>query len=168
MSCLGCNRNYIIVNKKYGLCQVCNHIRLHPEKSNKDNTDTFIQKKYYPIKRTKIVSTPKTKQKRKDLLKLDEATYFIVFSSKPHKCEECEKPLPSVFKDKEGNINAIFQYSHILTKSAFPEFRHDYRNFNRLCFEHHQQWEFGKRKTMRIYKSNQLIIEQLREFKDDI
>lgn len=164
MSCLGCNRNYIIVNKKYGLCQVCNHIRLHPEKSNKDNRDTFTQKKYYPIKRTAIVSTKQTKEKRKELLKLDEATYFIVFSSKPHKCEECGKPLPSSFKDKNGNINAIFQYSHILTKSAFPEFRHNHMNFNRLCFEHHQQWEFGNRSTMNIYASNELIIEKIRSF----
>ena len=168
MSCNNCNRNYIIVNKKYGLCQECNHKRLHPEKSDKDNTDTFVQKKYYPLKRTKIVSTAKTKQKRKTMKELDFATYFAVFASKPHKCEECGKSLPSVFKDREGNINAIFQFSHILTKSAFPEFRHDQRNFNRLCFEHHQQWEFGERKTMKIYESNQLIIEQIREFKDDI
>lgn len=161
MSCLGCNRNYIIVNKKYGLCQVCNHIRLHPEKSNKDNTRTFIQKKYYPIKRTKIVSTAKTKQKRKDLLKLDEATYFIVFSQKKHECEECNDKLPSKFKEGD-TIIAIHQYSHILSKGSHPEHRHNPKNFNRLCFKHHQQWEFGDKKSMKIYKQNLIIIEELK------
>jgi hypothetical protein len=146
---------------------------LHPDKDiaqalNKPWRRTIIRKAYKPLKRTKIVSTANTKQKRKTMKELDFATYFAVFASKPHKCEECDKPLPSVFKDKEGNINAIFQFSHILTKSAFPEFRHDSRNFNRLCFEHHQQWEFGDRKTMRIYEPNQLVIEQLREFNNDI
>lgn len=158
MSCNNCNRNYIIVNKKYGLCQECNHKRLHPEKSDKGNKGTFIQKKHYPLKRTKIVSTAKTKQKRKTMKELDFATYFAVFASKPHKCEECGKPLPSIFKDKEGNINAIFQYSHILTKSAHSEYRHCSWNFQRLCLSCHQIYEFGNRKKMKTYLTSKQVV----------
>ena len=166
MSCSGCGKNYIIVNKKYGLCQVCNHNRLHPVSDTLARPESTISKKrYYPLKRTKIKSTAYTKEKRKELLKLDEAVYFIVFNQKECKCEECGKKLPTTFKDKDGNINAIWQYSHILSKGAFCEHRHNPDNFNKLCFDCHQQWEFGDKSKMKIYEHNQLIIQKLKNEK---
>ena len=167
MSCSKCGNNYNIVNKKYNLCQPCNHKRLHPEEDTRKGysppfTQTIIQKEYKPIKRSKIVSTGRAKMKRKEILEKDKITYFIVFNSKSNFCEECDSLLPDKFLDKNGNINAIYQYSHILSKGSHPEHRHNPKNFNRFCFDCHQKWEFGDKKTMRVYNANQIIIQELK------
>ena len=168
MTCSNCGKNYNIVNKKYGLCQLCNHSRLHPENTQLDeHRGRIFKKEYKPLKRTKIKSTSKTKDKRKEILEKDKATYFIVFSTKKHQCEECRKSLPNKFVDNNGDINAIWQYSHILSKGSHPEYRHNPDNFNRLCMDHHIQWEFGNRKAMKIYEKNQTIIEKLKSFYDE-
>ena len=72
---------------------------------------------------------------------------------KPHRCEECLKPL--------RNYSAVYS-SHILTRGAFPEMAHDARNINILCFEHHSCWENGDKTKMRIYPGNVRIIELLK------
>lgn len=108
----------------------------------------------------------KLKPKNVDQIALDEKTYEQVFLDKPNWCEECElrgikTMLSPRFRNEKGAVIAKWQYSHILTKAAYPEFRNDRRNFNRLCFHHHQVWEFGDRETMMITPLNQKIIDEL-------
>ena len=169
MSCNNCGKDYNIVNKKYMLCQICNHKRLHPEEDAQQGhlavfRRTIIAKEYKPIKRTKIVSTGRAKTKREELLEKDKATYFIVFNSKPNFCEECNAPLNNKFLDDRGRINMIWQYSHILSKGSAPEHRHNPINFNRLCFDCHQKWEFSDKSKMKIYEKNKIIIEKLKSY----
>lgn len=83
----------------------------------------------------------------------NEKFYRWCWEHKPHICEECMKPLPG--------YSAVF-VSHILTRGAHPEIAHDPRNVNILCERHHAIYENGRRETMRIYRSNQQIIEQLK------
>lgn len=94
----------------------------------------------------------------KDIILKDEEVYEKVFFSKSNFCEECGKELPNVFRDNEGKIICRFQYSHILGKGAFPEFRHSVWNFNRLCFECHQIWDFGDKESMSIFIKNKITI----------
>lgn len=49
-----------------------------------------------------------------------------------------------------------------MTRGGNPEMANDPRNINILCLEHHNQWENGNRKAMRIYEKNQKIIEELK------
>ena len=100
-------------------------------------------------------------EKRREQIRLDEAPYEEVFNSKSPFCEETGQPLNTEFRDEEGDIIARWQYSHILTKKAYPEFRNNPKNFNRLSYEAHQQWEFGDREKMKIYNKNQEIIQEL-------
>lgn len=87
-----------------------------------------------------------------------EAFYRWVWARKRHICEETMRPLEQ--------YSAAY-ISHILTKGAHPEMAHDPRNINILCYEAHNQWEFGDRQKMRIFESNRLIIEKLKnEYKD--
>lgn len=87
----------------------------------------------------------------------NERFYRFCWKHKPHICEECMKPL------KEYSATYI---SHIRTRGAFPEMAFDCRNVNILCFNHHNQWENGDRKSMRIYGVNEFTIENLeREYK---
>ena len=82
----------------------------------------------------------------------NERFYRWCWKHKPHICEECMKPL------KEYSATYI---SHIRTRGAFPEMAFDCRNVNILCFNHHNQWENGDRKIMRINGVNEFTIEQL-------
>lgn len=70
-------------------------------------------------------------------------------------CEECCVPL---YEYHSGHI------SHILPRSGYPEIAHDVRNANILCRRHHTQWEhFEKRKKMKIYPANLIVIETLKK-----
>lgn len=83
----------------------------------------------------------------------NEKFYRWCWEHNPHYCQECMKPL--------AQYSATY-VSHILTRAAHPEAAHDCRNVNILCFSHHSVWENGDRESMRIYASNQLIIEKLK------
>lgn len=89
---------------------------------------------------------------RGDIVQSNNRFYRWMWEHKPHYCEECLKPLP--------NYSATW-ISHILTRGAFPEIAHDPRNINILCGKHHDQWETGNRKQMRIYPGNIKTIELL-------
>lgn len=88
----------------------------------------------------------------------NERFYRYCWDLYPHICEECMRPLTQ--------FSATY-ISHIRTRGAFPEAAHDVRNVNILCFKHHNQWETGNRKAMRIYPGNVQTIEQLtKEYKE--
>lgn len=74
--------------------------------------------------------------------------YRFAWDNRPHRCEECFKPL--------HDYSAIY-VSHILSRGAHPAMAYDIRNTNILCFKHHNQWETGNRKGMRIYNTNERI-----------
>lgn len=84
----------------------------------------------------------------------NEKFYRWCWEHNPHYCQECMKPL--------AQYSATY-VSHILTRGAHPALAHDGRNVNILCFSHHQVWENGNRENMRIYVSNQQIIEKLKK-----
>lgn len=83
----------------------------------------------------------------------NEKFYKYCWNIYPHYCQECMKPL--------RNYSAVY-ISHIITKAAYPELAHDVRNINILCYNHHNQWENGNRKIMRIYQQNLRLIELLK------
>jgi len=185
-----CGSEYI-VNKKYNLCENCNHIRLHNETQfeaqiRKTNFNISLRKAEQKMKdninKERSIVTPKKKRvdhsksdatrlKRQEVLKKDQFTYMLLWLSRPHECENCGSPLPEDFLDDEKNINAIWQYSHILSKGSHIEFRYEPRNFNRLCFKCHELWEFApieEKKKMKIYEPNQIIIQQLYDERNGI
>jgi hypothetical protein len=84
----------------------------------------------------------------------NEKFYRWCWDHYPHICAETMRPL--------RQYSATY-VSHILTRGAHPEMAHDPRNVNILSFEMHNRWENGDRQYMRIYRINQLIIEQLRK-----
>jgi hypothetical protein len=168
--CIGCEKKRNVNFK--GLCSDCVFRRNHEGKSrfevyqnraklkvlNEDNSRT--NKLYNSRKKVKKTTV---KNDKNNLLQLDEEVYFKVFSSRPSFCEECGKGLPDQFRDDDGKVIARWQYSHILSKGAYKELRHNESNFQRLCFQCHQIYEFGDRTKMKTYNETQKIIELLYE-----
>lgn len=148
MACKKCNKDKRIVNKHFGLCLECNNMRLHGSPYGKS---------YNPIKRSsKLRKTSKNKKKSSNIeITLDEIFYKTCFESSDHRCEECGKQLPEIFRDDNGRIVARWRYSHIIPKSIAPKLRREVLNINHLCLEHHQQWDHGDKKSMSIYESNE-------------
>lgn len=91
---------------------------------------------------------------RGDIPAANDRFFQWVWDHKPHYCEECLRPL---------NKFAAIYCSHILSRGAHPEMATDPRNINILCFNHHQQYEFGDRGNMRIMKKNAAIIQKLKD-----
>lgn len=90
---------------------------------------------------------------RKKITARNQKFFHWVWLHKEHFCEECGRPLTE--------YSATF-CSHILSRGAHPEMAIDPRNINILCFNHHQQYEFGDRQSMRIFAKNQQTIEKLK------
>jgi sugar phosphate isomerase/epimerase len=97
----------------------------------------------------------KVSPKRKQVQELDRELWARVWADRKHVCEECGVGL--------GNEPLPHFFSHILTKQAHPKLRHVDEVIQLLCYEHHAQWEFGKRSEMRTYKLNQERIQDLLE-----
>jgi len=154
-----------IVNNTYNLCDACNYYRLHGKtrfEVAREKESTKPRKIYY-LKRSPVRSTKRTKEKRVEILSKDRELYLYIFNTKLPICEECSNKLPDVFEDKNGDIFCIGQYSHILGKGAYPEFRHNKLNMNRLCYHCHDKWEFGAKEGMKIYEGNQVLIEKMKD-----
>jgi hypothetical protein len=166
--------NKFIVNKKYCLCSECNYLRLHNGKTQAEiYSERSIERKS-KISQVIVTDIPKKKKKGKksilneyklektrEVIRKDEEFYELIFNTHPNNCAECGIWLPNQFRDDEGRIIARHQYSHILGKGAFPEFRHHPKNCNRLCLIHHHIWEFGEKEKMNIYESNQILIQEM-------
>lgn len=84
----------------------------------------------------------------------NERFYRFCWDHYPHVCSETMRPL--------HQYSAAY-VSHIMTRGAHPDMAHDPRNVNILSVEMHNRWENGDRQNMRIYRANQLTIEQLKQ-----
>ena len=91
----------------------------------------------------------------KEKIDLDTRFYEEIWSERPHYCEECDKYL--------GNKWERYMFSHILSKGSQPKLRHVKENINVLCFECHQKWEFGDKRSMKIYPENEVMIGLLKK-----
>lgn len=148
--CKNCGLLKPIVNRTYKLCQECNKSRLN-------NETTYVKPKPH---KTNSIGLKRLKTREKD-----REVYRQVFESKPNICEGCGVELSGVFEN-DGKIVDIWQYSHILSKGAFPQFRHNPKNFNRLCFHCHQIWEFCDevgRSVLNCYEQNVKVRQELYE-----
>lgn len=159
MPCYKCGSNFI-TNKTHNLCSWCNHIRLHGETP----IETQIKKKKerdkvsYQNNKKRPYFRSGASKKRKETRNKDHEIYRKLFNRSNHVCEECGKPLPTEFEDDDGNLIAIWRYSHILGKKRWGEYRHKIWNFNDLCLDCHQVWDFGDKKNMKIYSKNKDVV----------
>lgn len=86
----------------------------------------------------------------------DTAFYNEIWNERPHSCEECGCNL--------GEHWERYMFSHLITKGAHPDLRHDKRNISLSCMPCHSRWETGDRKNMRIFtRYKDTILELLRE-----
>lgn len=178
-----CGKKNVPVNSK-GVCPDCVYKKNHGGKSKvevrierkRGRKADLISKPYILPKKKKNWSSKLSKEAKEERKRLrrveDHKFYRYLFDNRPHECEECGLPLPDQFSfvdedTKQVVILAIYQYSHILTKKAFPEFRWHKLNANRLCKAHHHQWEFGERETMKIFDKNQDAIDKMLKEKNE-
>jgi hypothetical protein len=106
-------------NKGSGKCWACGY-PMSPE----------VPKEVYRI--------PKRSKKRKLVVDEDISFFEEIWTTRPHKSEVSGAPLGDEF-------NVCF-FSHILSKGAYPRFRHNPKNILLMTFEEHQEFEFTDRK----------------------
>jgi len=86
----------------------------------------------------------KTSSKQRKVRKEDDGVYEKVFNRANGRCEETGELILTSLTDESGTkIIDRFRFSHLLTKAAYPEARHDPDNLFYTTFEMHQKWEFS-------------------------
>lgn len=161
MECSGCHKEKDIVNKYFKLCLKCNNIRLYGNEYGKRYKDTKKDRKSLRSEinglksnLNRLVYPVDVSSKKKTMQEKDEEFYEECFNSSDHICEECGDNLPKKFRGEDGKILARYRFSHIVAKSIAPELRHKIKNINDLCLKCHTKWDFGDRKSMKIYDKN--------------
>ena len=89
-----------------------------------------------PYKPKKINQRSKNGQK---VSASDSKFFHEIWNERPHNSEITGKTLGSEY-------NPVF-FSHLLTKGAYPKFRHNKDNILLMTFDEHQEWEFSSRST---------------------
>ena len=94
-----------------------------------------------------------TTERQISKLKMDDVINKEIWAERPRICEECQSPL------KTPPVKSYF--SHLLSKGAHPELRHDKRNIVLHCRECHNKWEFapGFRQSCLTYNKHLEYIE---------
>ena len=78
------------------------------------------------------------------LRQMDDEMNTAIWATRPHVCVECGKRLL--------NPPPKHYFSHVLSKGAHPELRHDPENVVLHCIVCHRDWETsGKRRRMTTY-----------------
>jgi hypothetical protein len=135
-------------------CTACNHARIRNRNALKARNG--LRKSYRkggerkslqkPIKR-KIPARGKrgpkfkTTQAHRDNLAMDKAVNAQIWEERHHGCLECEKQIKTCTKRN---------FSHVHSKGARPDLRHEKKNIAIHCYSCHDTWEFGDRNTMPI------------------
>ena len=134
-----------MIKRKAKTCSVCGKQKFLWKSNPPACKECHFRQQPNSLKRNPIKKT--LSEKAKNQIAADERFYQEIWDERPHYCEECGKFLGD-------ELQKVF-FSHILTKGAHPELRHEKRNINVLCSEHHSAWEFsGKRNQMKINEKN--------------
>jgi nitrate reductase cytochrome c-type subunit len=162
--CKNCKKQQKISNAFFGLCLICNNNRLQSNRGVKKNEATkYIQKdkKLSSAAENRLkfefkesLRRKTNEKKRNSAIIEDEKFYEQSFNLSNHKCEECNKQLPTDFRGEDGKVIARWRYSHVIPKSIAPELRHNLLNINNLCLQCHQEWENGNKFKMNIFNNN--------------
>ena len=131
--CKNCKQQKKLVNSFHGLCSFCNNKRLEDAKNSK------------PCNHNKI---------ERGALKTDANRIERNVASGVKPTKKKNNKTKDEFLDPSGKVNARYRYSHIIPKSISPELRHSIDNINHLCMSCHQKWDFGDKKSMKIYPKN--------------
>ena len=139
-----------MIKRKAKKCSVCSQEKFL-WKSNPPTCKECALTGSKPLQRKPLCK--KLSPKAKAQIDADTRFYQEIWDEREHSCEECGVSLDN----GDGEWQRIY-FSHILSKGAHPELRHEKRNFNILCGLHHTQFEFGKRKHMKINEKNKDVI----------
>lgn len=126
-------------------CGMCNHKRMNEIKAAKPRlSPSPLRRHYEPTPgRSPISRAPSDGlSERRDM---DKELNDIIWAERPHTCEECQRSLPI-------NPPPKIYFSHLLSKGAHPDLRHDPMNIVLHCPPCHRAWETsGKMREMRTY-----------------
>jgi len=82
---------------------------------------------------------------------IDTAFYQEIWDEREHYCVECVAKLGRVDAAFLGRDWIRANFAHILGKGAHPRFRLVKENIVLLCYSHHSQLDFGKKKELKIW-----------------
>lgn len=149
----GCGGYKFIKNKSLQLCQYCNNKHLAFLKAQKVKPQG---KQWDKVPLSRRGAGGKVQQHGPKKVNELDKWYWDSWKSRPHVCEECGLPLT-------GTMSHSF-ISHILSRGAHPCLATHSKNFNIICFDCHQRWEFKDKENMKIFITNKPIIEELYEW----
>lgn len=151
--------NNTTIKQKKGYCPKCNDEKEKPIIAGLCSGHYWEQRrKIKEVKTGPSGTTANYKQikqrsaKGQKVAKEDTEFFKSIWNERGHYCEICGESLGEEY-------NPVF-FSHILTKSAFPKYRHNKDNILLMCFKHHNKWEFEDRsaKTFRTVFKRALYI----------
>lgn len=164
MPCTKCKKNYIIVNKKYGLCNSCNYERLnnktiiqnrkerHQESLKNKKPIQYTEIQIKPLNKSKIKQqTIREKQIKTKLSLLKKEIELDAILNNEYYCKGC------------GTSKDGLDKSHILSVGKYKHLELVKDNIQLLCRSCHLAWEsnnIDKMMKLNCFEDNLLIIKR--------
>lgn len=137
------NHHWIV---KIGDCDMCPaegvYIAYGWSTANRKHCITCNNKRKSAQRGTKEINKKTERQGEKQAK--DWAIWTQIWKERPHYCYETGVYL--------GTTPRTIYFSHILSKGAHPELRHNPKNIVLHSPGAHHQWEFGDRKSMKTFR----------------
>ena len=119
--CSVCGKKTVIVNKRHGLCNNCNRLRLDSQKGKYDGDDN-------------------TDNDKKSQISL----FNDIWASTEHKCQLTGKSLSDIIPYSTFWFSC---FAHILPKGKYPKFKYNIENILLVHPDVHYQLDFGTKES---------------------
>lgn len=141
MSCSKCKKELFIVNKKYNLCDECNHFRLHKE--TKFETFRKQNEKYQKKSLEKQKNKPFSSKISKPISNISkkETVQKQNLSLVKNRIEERAKEEEKYYCWGCGRVEQHLDKSHILSVKQRKDLELEEENMNLFCRSCHEKWE---------------------------
>ena len=144
-NCSGCKRHKLIVHKYLNLCLYCNNKRKNFLKRDDKKKTQTKQRKAIPLR----------SERGRRIAQEDNSFFRGIWDERPHVSEVSGEPLGDKFK-------AVFM-SHVLSKGAFPRFRHYKPNIVLMSFDEHDAWGNSHKQNSEEFKRKFANVLELKE-----
>lgn len=140
--CNKCNKNYPIVNKKYGLCNGCNFKRTHEGQSQQEVYSERAKE------RTQTLYAPSHKKYRIKQQTTKDAGIKRVLSIVKSEIENDALQNDEYYCQGCGRADGALDKSHLLSVGKFKHLELVKENMQLMCRKCHNKWETGVIATM--------------------
>lgn len=95
-------------------------------------------------------------------IKDDQNFYQEIWDERDHGCMECIALNPDEDSNHLGDVPNKWYFAHVLSKQAYPKFRHNKKNIIIMCPDHHTKLDHGDKTKLKCWPELEELTQELK------